>query len=104
MGTNYYLRINECDICHRYDEVHLCKINQGWKPLIQASTEIKSFDDFRNLISLGSIYDEYGSKQSKISLVSKLEIGKEHDALRSHSKYNDIFIDSGHEFCMTEFS
>lgn len=31
MGTNYYIRENECENCKRFEDIHLGKSSYGWQ-------------------------------------------------------------------------
>lgn len=84
MGTNYYLRINNCEPCGRYDQIHVGKSSAGWSfgfrghlhklmndqhpdwgydhqspfgyPITSRADWAKAFTDTN-----GHLYDEYGS-------------------------------------------
>ena len=64
MGTNYYLRENECPHCGRYDERHIGKSSGGWTFALHVYPDegINTLDDWKAILdgSDGSIYDEYG--------------------------------------------
>lgn len=46
MGTNYYLKYNECKCCNRFDQIHLGKSSGGWKFTFQTieNFELKLVD------------------------------------------------------------
>jgi len=94
MGTNYYARYNICPQCGRYDELHICKVSFGWKPLFQAyqleedGVEIKSFEDLHRFLNNPfvevKIFDEYGKEIKKENFMKKLEKTKGNRELKSH--------------------
>ena len=71
MGTNYYVRLNECDSCGRYDEAHLGKSLrsvQAYPEGIPGARDVKitRFDDWRRFLLDGprryTVWDEYGDQ------------------------------------------
>lgn len=61
MGTNYYLRINACECCKRYDELHIGKSSAGWKFMFHKIPEkAEDYSQWLELLLKGDIYDEYG--------------------------------------------
>ncbi len=82
MGTNYYLQVNYCEHCKRYDEVHLGKCSKGWKFLFRKSENIKNIADAVYLTSKYLIIDEYGrniSSKDFWDMVHKKQNEKSHD-------------------------
>lgn len=61
MGTNYYTRINCCDKCGRYDEIHIGKKSFGWKFLFAPNYEhnISTFQEWKTFLADKKIWDEY---------------------------------------------
>jgi len=114
MGTNYYARYNICPQCGRYDELHICKISFGWKPLFQAyreeeyGVEIRSFRDWVEFWRQPDvkIVDEYGDEVEKEDFVGLLAIRHKYEGFKSHLKSDrGIWTDKeGYEFTYREFS
>ena len=74
MGTNYYVRTNECKECNRYDEQHIGKSSMGWKFLFNPFKE--TFRKWSNYLKKhkDSIYNEYGEK---VTLKDLIDLVKE---------------------------
>jgi len=120
MGTNYYARLNICPTCGRYDELHICKISSGWKPLFQAyqlekdNVKIKSFEDLRRFLDNPfvkvKVFDDYDREIKKEEFIKKLEKAKENRELKSHFleaewEWVGVWEDAeGYEFTYREFS
>lgn len=83
MGTNYYLRVDQCGACGRYDDLHICK------SLINFDT-IRSWEDdtFDQRIDVGSwaewkvvlrtarravVRDEYGTEYAVEEFIRRVE-------------------------------
>lgn len=107
MGTNYYLRYNECQCCGRYDEVHIGKSSFGWRFAWHGYTEapaglhpIKSVADWRDAIKKGTIYNEYGEKQDADTFIqTRLAIPRDGfkcpiGALESGRIYEQAYIEA----------
>lgn len=74
MGTNYYLRLNICPHCGRYDAVHIGKSSSGWRftfrgypdtadtPLSDITSIVHSVEDWMKVMEDGEIWDEYGTR------------------------------------------
>ena len=68
MGTNYYVRYKICNVCNRYEELHLGKKSVGWKfsfqaiDLVDKDIEIKSYKQWLKFIvdNEAVIYNEDG--------------------------------------------
>ena len=63
MGTNYFLRYNQCEHCGRYDEKHIGKSSAGWCFGLHVYPEerINTLNDWKILFSQpnAKIYNEY---------------------------------------------
>lgn len=76
MGTNYYARVNCCDLCGRYDEMHIGKSSYGWRFVVDASHGRNYiFEEFCEWLDfeVNKIIDEYGNRISKKELMEKIE-------------------------------
>jgi len=85
VGTNYFLRLNECPGCGRYDELHIGKLSGGWEfgfqgydvedipPIIFHGGHIRSWADWKDALSRGRIFDEYGREVSEEKFVQIVE-------------------------------
>lgn len=73
MGTNYYLRMNICPHCGRYDEVHLGKSSGGWRFMFHGYRDKDDPIKLTNLVNLFKIlntegiriFDEYGEEETR---------------------------------------
>lgn len=113
MGTNYYLRYNQCTCCDRYDELHIGKSSGGWsfsfhaieeyismkdidpKHLLAGSDDkllvIHSYKDWKKFINryvleleTAKIYDEYGTLIHPSELYEMIERKK---GEKNHTTY-----------------
>lgn len=104
MGTNFYARMNTCEQCGRYEEIHLGKSSMGWKFLFKLNKEFyedkDSFEKFIKGIDV-DIYDEYGSRIHVHELLALIDSkqAEKHDHYGKHIK-----IIGGYDFDETEFS
>jgi len=66
MGTNYYVRLNECECCGRYDELHIGKSSAGWCFSLRVYPDdgINNLEDMKELMADGCIFDEYGDEHT----------------------------------------
>ena len=113
MGANYYARYNICPQCGRYDELHICKLSFGWKPLFQAyreeesGVEIRSFRDWVKFLKQldVKIVDEYGDEVKKKDFIKLLKIKYKEEGFKSYLKSERCWADKeGYEFTYREFS
>jgi len=117
MGTNFYVRTppscgGKCEThCHG-EEIHLGKSSAGWAFTFRAypdpayapemvTWEVKDFEAWHRLLTLGAVFDEYGKPWTAEELLVKIE-GKR----GGHSElYGDAFYDdAGNAFYPGEFS
>jgi len=110
MGTNYYLRLNICPDCGRYDSIHIGKSSSGWRflfrgypdtgdtPLNEITSIIHNVRDWQEVTPRGEIWDEYGTRVP-------YELFWGMVASKQSFKTNDyhLLID-GYMFSDTEFS
>jgi hypothetical protein len=73
MGTNYYLRYNNCSHCQRYDELHIGKASSGWCFSLHVIPEkdIHDLEDWEKLFNdpANIIFDEYDEKVSVEAMI-----------------------------------
>jgi hypothetical protein len=116
MGTNYYVILNECQGCKRYDSLHVGKNSYGWPFTFRAyvdldlysypglEEEIKSKQDWEAFLKKPGMrivneYDEEISYQALIELAeSKLRTGDQ------SLHFNDFLDEEGYTFTTEEFS
>jgi ABC-type uncharacterized transport system YnjBCD substrate-binding protein len=74
MGTNYYVRLDNCPTCKRYHEQHIGKNSWGWQFIFNA-TEINNYDDWVKFLTENKdhIYDEYGAKHDLDEFLRMIE-------------------------------
>jgi len=95
MGTNYYARINICEHCKRYNEIHIGKSSFGWKFGIEMHEGYyENFESFINFIKRKDvkIFDEYGKEISSKDLLIKIASksnDKSHFVAYPKDKYED---------------
>lgn len=119
MGTNYYVRTppscgGKCEQHCRGEEIHLGKSSAGWTFTFRAypapdgygtpeavTWPVDDYASWHRLLSLGAIFDEYGSEVSAGDLLVKIE-GKRGGR---NTLYGSDFIDAnGNRFVSGEFS
>lgn len=78
MGTNYYIELNFCDKCERYDSIHIGKSSFGWKFAIEIHEEYyNNFKDFVEFVRDKTILDEYDKKISFDDFMNMIEVKQE---------------------------
>lgn len=77
MGTNYYVRLNPCECCGRYNEYHIGKSSMGWcfSLHIEPNEGIKNLKDVCKLMEQGHIYNEYGDHISQATMYEIITYG-----------------------------
>lgn len=89
MGTNYYVRENECDCCKRYDEYHIGKRSGGWQFSFQSHpnfpSETSSWKGWQAYLAGKSIYNEYGDEVSLEEL--KQIVDRSRNEKHVHNEY-----------------
>lgn len=102
MGTNFYVRLNYCEHCGRYEPLHIGKRSCGWK-FDFAWNNFKSINEVREKLKNQTIIDEYDrtyTYEEFMKIVEELQSGKTH-ADGTHACF--ISVD-GYDFAIGEFS
>lgn len=81
MGTNYYARVNECDCCGRFDELHICKsfvsfeAPRHWDEDGEVTLYPASWADWRAFLATAgaTIRNEYGEVLTLDEFVAAVE-------------------------------
>jgi len=117
VGTNYFVRVNECSCCNRYEELHVGKSGNtvqaythpewsqpgdaDWNPT--PIGEIRSWRDWRRLMweHKHTVWNEYGVEMSDDNLIAIFESstmkarGSAHQwALENRGRYPEVLADS----------
>ena len=103
MGTNYYTRIEECDKCGRFDQVHLGKSSMGWRFTFQGNGGkfYKDVPEMKKWLKGKTITNEYGETVSYTSfwkMVAEKQKVVEPETMR-HARYFN-----GYTFVNSDFS
>lgn len=116
MGCNYYVKINECKCCGRYELIHLGKASAGWKFIFAYNNGeyYKSFAEMLEWLKDKVIENEYGDVEPLEEFkryVEKLQADKttlshiEYCKQKYPSMVSDYIKDSeGYEFTTRDFS
>lgn len=106
MGTNYYIRENNCESCGRFNEEHIGKSSAWWDFTIRHHRDkYNSFSEFKEYIKDKKIFDEYSEEMNHKVFLKFLAIKKK-DYPFAHNKAEDTnwsYID-GYYFLNAEFS
>lgn len=88
MGTNYYVKENNCEACGRHDEIHLGKSSFGWQFSFQynGGQYYKNVQEMRKWTANKIIKDEYGAVIS-YSDFWKMVFDKQNSKNKNHAKY-----------------
>lgn len=63
MGTNYYLRRDFCPCCGApRQELHIGKCSYGWRFMAHVYKDGMTFDEYKNFLNTGTLYNEYGDQ------------------------------------------
>ena len=115
MGTNYYIKENECEKCGRHEEIHLGKSSTGWQFSFQfnGGKFYKNVEEMKKWLQGKTIKNEYGEivseedfwkmvdeKQIKGNLNHAEYMKKEYPC----AEYGDQFIIDGYSFSDCTFS
>lgn len=86
MGTNYYLHMNQCKCCNRYDEVHIGKswrMFRGYRidPNFPAERvgpvgPVESWQDWKRVLKTtpdAQVFDEYGCEHHVDDFIADVE-------------------------------
>ena len=103
MGTNYYTRIEECNKCGRFEQIHLGKSSYGWRFAFQGNGGkfYKDIPEMKKWLKGKTITNEYGytvSYQAFWKMVAEKQKIVEPEIM-SHASYLN-----GYTFLDTEFS
>ena len=105
MGTNYYVRMNKCESCGRYDEIHIGKQSAGWRFLVHIQEQYyKSLKELFDFLSKQDVelYDEYDEKIDVGEFKVKIESNKDKASMFNEypecryacDEFADLHIDS----------
>ena len=73
MSTNYYIDVNKCDCCGRFEEVHIGKKSAGWEFMFQSYNTLRSWQAWKQFLTSQKIYDEYEREVEYDDFVRKVE-------------------------------
>lgn len=130
MGTNYYVAINYCDCCGRYDigDIHIGKSNYGWCFCFRGyrTERLVSWKAWKEYLKDKIITDEYGERIGYDDFVKYVESEKSPSFVRHDGHKNlqhneegrkpspngytwfdpeyDWDDEEGYPFCSREFS
>jgi hypothetical protein len=122
MSTNFYHRYNRCEHCDRYEERHIGKSSGGWQFSFRAYYDdgnviIGSYNDWKEVLKLGDIFDEYGTWYSYDQFIKRVESSKgkqnHYDYIKNAPQYQEYGMkhlegnykdDDGWDFSKGEFS
>lgn len=102
MGTNFYVRLNYCEHCGRYETLHIGKRSCGWK-FDFAYDNFKSINEVREKLKNQTIVDEYArtyTYEEFMKMVEELQSGKTH----ADGTYACFINIDGYDFAIGEFS
>lgn len=107
MGTNYYIKINNCTKCGRHEEIHLGKSSIGWQFTFRANYDLyKDVPEMREYLKDKEIKNEYGEGVSYKEFWEMVD-SKQKKEHRNHAKlypsHTEQVID-GYSFSDVEFS
>lgn len=109
MGTNYYVRKNECDKCGRYEEIHLGKKSSGWVFIFQynGGEFYKTVEEMKKWVKNKQIWNEYDEKVSYKEFWSM--IGEAQKDIKNHKHAEEYpseydFMLNGYSFTNRDFS
>ena len=103
MGTNFEVRINNCEHCQRYDEIHLGKSSYGWKFCFQLNGKkyYKNIEELKEWLKDKEIYNEY---ENPISYDKFWEIVEMRQKLKKSQDDDYVINIDGYDFLDYEFS
>jgi len=117
MGTNYHVKLNECECCGKCDEeIHLGKKSGGWVFLFRLQPKFyNTFDEFIKYIIQDHIiiYDEYDVVQDKDEFIKMIKDSYADKKNQRHQKFDRMSVGGirtgnknigGYDFCDREFS
>ena len=111
MSTNYYVHVDTCSKCNRYDKFHIGKSSAGWSFSFHGEREeetgrtpmgkaIVSFEDWKPFLKHGKIFNEYGEGVPYDEFVMFVEagVGQRNHAKDFSSKPHNWVDDKGYSF------
>jgi len=112
MSTNYYLRVNYCSECERWDDIHLGQYSQGNKFMLQ-SNGYKYYGNWKEMQQWledhyeseppNIIYDEYGTHISIATFFKLVKSVQHKQSNHGESRYGYGVDPEGYEFLDGEF-
>ena len=101
MGMNYYVQLNKCEKCKRYDEIHLGKSSGGWRFSFQYNDGkyYKNVNEMKEWLKDKIIYNEC---DEEISYKEFWEMVKEKQ--KNKIAINEKTLIDGYSFSNYEFS
>ncbi len=108
MGTNYYAREKECEMCGRHESIHLGKSSGGWQFSFQynGGQFYKNVPEMREWLKDKKIKDEYGDEitnEEFWSMVDEKQKDTNLNHAHRHPSSTEHVID-GYSFSDGEFS
>mgnify|MGYP003136101827 CR=1 FL=1 len=115
MGTNYYIKINDCEKCGRYDDIHLGRSSAGWTFSFQynGGEYYKNVKEMKEWLIGKVIIDEYGDDVTQEAFWKLVEQKQKNKENKCHAEYckvkyphmadTELIID-GYSFSDGEFS
>jgi len=108
MGTNYYIKENECVHCGRYEDIHLGKSSVGWQFSFQynGGQYYKNVAEMKEWTKDKNIVNEYGENVTYKDFWEMVEAKQTDDNFNHASKYpsNTEHVIDGYSFSDGEFS
>ena len=103
MGTNYYIHINKCDHCGRFDSLHVGTSSHGWRFHFNLNV-FRNPTKWKEELQGKIIEDEYGRIISHEEFIELVE-NKQHVVEPNYtSEYNPRIIINDYIFFEQEFS
>ena len=109
MGTNYYTKLNNCEKCGRYDEIHLGKSSGGWQFSFQynGGKFYKNVPEMKEWLIGKVIWDEYGRSVSQEEFWQMINDKQKEEKLnhaQKFSTYETEMVIDGYSFSDCQFS
>ncbi len=106
MSTNYYARMQICEKCRRYDELHIGKRSAGWVFSFEAHKDhdMTTYESAMRWLKYERIFDEYGEEVSYDAfreMVEKTGLERRNHAVE-YPEGN--YVSDGFSFSTEEFS
>jgi len=94
MSCDYYIRINCCARCGRYEEKEIGHSAIGW-PFMCIGVGTKTFEEWEDLVRQHVVYDEYGKVQIHSEFIAFVK-GKQESLEAEH--WLNYFSSEGHKY------